>query len=149
MHYYPAFICENGHVLEVASFECDSLYCSECSAPIISMCPNCRSTIRGHEVGCSGHYRIPSYCDKCGNPYPWTFRAQAIAEAIIKEDTNISTDERDLLLDVVPDMIVETPKTRLAAVRIKKAFKVLGTFAADGLRQFLIDYGCDLLRQLI
>ena len=42
------------------------------------------------------------------------------------------------------NIMVETPKTTLAATRIKKALLTAGHFTADALRQFVIDFGCEL-----
>lgn len=142
-------ICENGDIIESSSTYCDMKYCEKCSAPVISACPQCGTPIRGHEEGVSGYYHIPSYCRECGSPYPWTEKAIQSAACLLAEDENITAEECNRLIEILPDAMTETPRTNLAAVRIRKALKILGTFAADGLRQFVLDYGCDLLKNLI
>lgn len=51
------------------------------------------------------------------------------------------------MLESLPDIISETPKTQIAVVRFKKALAKVGSFTADGLRQFVIDFGCELAKQ--
>lgn len=51
------------------------------------------------------------------------------------------------LIEILPDVISETPKTQLAAFRIQKAMTSCSKFLAEGLRQFAIDFGCELLKQ--
>ena len=90
---------------------------------------------------------MPAYCRGCGKPYPWTERAIQATIELLAEDDNITADECNRLIEVLPDTISETPRTQLAIVRIKKALKYLGEFAADGIRQFIIDFGCELVKK--
>lgn len=148
MRYYPAFICEKGDIIETSQWFCDSKYCEKCNAPVISKCKVCGTPIRGHAENASGAYTLPLYCRECGNPYPWTAATLQATADILKEDDFINEEERSRLIEVLPDVISETPKTQLALVRIKKALRKLGTFAADGLRQFILDFGCELAKDL-
>lgn len=146
MNYYPAHICDNGHPVSTSAPTCDDRYCSICGAAVISSCPDCHTMIRGHRYGASGYYIIPAYCTACGKPFPWTDKAIQSAIALLAEDENITEDECNRLIEVLPDAISETPKTQLAAVRFKKALKYVGTFTAEGIRQFLIEFGCELMK---
>lgn len=58
----------------------------------------------------------------------------------------LPVEQKDLI-DLLPDAMAETPRTNLAAARIKKAMSTAGSFLADGLRQFAIDFGCELLKK--
>lgn len=51
----------------------------------------------------------------------------------------------DPLIDVLPDVVSETPKTQLAASRMKRAL-ALGGWLAEGLREFLVAFGCELVK---
>lgn len=145
--YHLAYICENGHPVDVISDYCVDRYCTQCGAPIIFQCPICGETINGMEHDCSGSYVVPSYCRGCGNPLPWTDRAAQATAELLAEDENITTDEANKLVDVFPDIITETPRTQLAVVRLKKAMKNLGSFAAEALKQFVLDFGCELVKR--
>lgn len=149
MEYHPAFICENGHVVSSFRDQCSNKYCKLCGAAVIAHCPSCGTVIQGDERGSSGGYRAPGYCHACGQPYPWVERSmQAVAE-LLAEDEMITPDECNRLIEVLPDTLVETPRTQLAAARARKALKHLGSITADALRQFLIDCACDLVKKQI
>jgi len=152
MGYFPAFICENGHEISTNSNACLDKFCTECGAPVISKCPSCGKTIRGISNGDYGFlcvYHVPAYCPDCGQPYPWTKTAIQATIDMLAEDEDYPEQDRERLVEVIPDIISETPKTKLAAVRVKKALNSLGSFAAEGLRSFLIDFGCEFVKSQI
>lgn len=66
---------------------------------------------------------------------------------MIQEDSILSELERNSLQQSLPDIIAETPKTKVASIRIKKALLTVGEFTADALRQFVIDFGCELAKK--
>ena len=151
--YSTAQICMNGHCITSSADshpEYKQSFCDQCGAPTIMTCPECNALIRGeYEVeglwGSLG-YVVPAYCYNCGKPYPWTKATiDAIAE-LVMEDEKLQDIEKEALVSSLPDAIAETPKTRLAVTRIKKALLVAGKFTADGLRQFAIDFGCEFLK---
>lgn len=150
MAHYPAFICENGHVIKSLSDSCTDKFCTICGARVIFKCPNCNIVIRGRSRDTYGfvtEYTAPAYCKDCGKPYPWTRNAIEATVLMLEEETNLAHDERQKIIDILPDVITETPRTQLAAVRIRKAIASAGSFVAEGLRQFAIDFGCELLKK--
>lgn len=152
MSNYPAFICENGHVISTESRECSKKFCSACGKPVVSTCESCGSKIPGrpvHEYEWGAPYIVPSYCEKCGKPYPWVTAALASTILAIRESKEFSQVEIQQIESILPDVICETPKTQLAAVRIKNAIEKGKDFAANILKQFVIDFGCDLILQLL
>lgn len=66
---------------------------------------------------------------------------------MIQEDEELSDLERQNLENSLPDIISETPKTKVASIRIKKALLTAGEYTADALRQFVIDFGCELAKK--
>lgn len=147
MNYFPAYICLNGHEISSSNRSCDFDYCTDCGAKVVHRCIFCSSEIKGHPYGECGYFDVPSYCHACGKPYPWTEAAIQATMELLAEDEHITTDECNRLAEILPDAISQTPRTNLAAVRIGKALKVLGNFAADGLKQFILDFGCEVIRQ--
>lgn len=149
MSYYPAFICTNGHERSTMSYSCSDKYCTECGSPVISRCAECGAAIRGKyesDFAFASSYKIPSYCHRCGKPYPWTVAAIEATVAILRE-SELTFEEQEKIKSILPDVITETPKTQLAALRLKKAMSTAGSFVADGLKEFVISFGCEMLKK--
>lgn len=147
--YFCAAICENGHVASscLDNPKCEERFCKECGAPIITECPACGKPIRGHFNDLNSlmrKYQVPKYCVYCGAPYPWTKFALDATNELIAEDENLSKDEKNLLSQSLPDVMVETPRTQLAATQIKRSLKIAGQFTTEAIKQFVIDFGCEL-----
>lgn len=146
-------ICLNGHVLiEHTPLSTDE-YCEICGAKMTSKCPHCQKNIKewhfGNGVAVLGtpKYEKPLYCKSCGKPYPWTETALEATALMIQEDNELSELERKSLEDSLPDIISETPKTKVASIRIKKALLTASEFTSETLRQFVIDFGCELAKK--
>lgn len=149
MDFY-AHVCLNGHVLIAREKISEVEFCEKCGAKMIDTCPSCQSFIKEwhyppNTIGTPKYERV-SYCQKCGNAYPWTkFALDAMAD-LIAEEAELNDIEQEKLVSSLPDIITETPKTSVAVVRFKKAFLSAGKFTADALRQFAIDFGCELAK---
>ena len=149
--YHGASICKNGHV--VSKYDANvQKFCSICGAEIISSCSYCSTPIRGLLktdmciVG-SRPYNCPDYCFNCSKPYPWTESALQNAALLIQEEDELSEQLKCSLIDSLPDIVSETPATNLAVVRMKKCLASAGKFTADAIRQFAIDFGCELVKK--
>lgn len=119
---------------------------------MLSKCPNCNSTIRewhynGITVLGSVNYDRPNYCKFCGKAYPWTESALESTALLIQEEEELSEQSKESLIESLPDVITETPKTNLAIIRVKKCLASAGKFTADAVRQFAIDFGCELVKK--
>lgn len=155
-YYCTAQICHNGHLITNSTEfypERTQRNCSECGAVTYSACPSCCEPIRGSlcdDNDCLISDPLPpAYCHACGKPYPWTEAALESAKAVIREEDSMSFQQQEDLIEVLPDMIVETPRTNLATVRMKKALASVGSFTADALKSFLIDFGCEVIKRQI
>ena len=153
-HYDIAQICLNGHCItscaQSNSQRCKD-FCPSCGQPTITACPQCGASIPGryHMDGvCDfSEYEIPKYCSNCGSAYPWTEAAiQATAELLALED-NWTVEQTQFLVDSLPDLITNTPKTKLAIVKFKKLLSTASHITVEGIRQFAIDFGCELVKQ--
>lgn len=156
-YYHTAQICHNGHLICNSvdrDFEFSQNFCSKCGAPTIKSCPSCSSPIRGtFNYDCDDLIiidtpTVPSYCHACGKPFPWTASAIENTALLIREEESLSEQQKITIVESLPDIITETPKTNLAAVRVKKGLANAGQFTADALRQFVIDFGCELAKKL-
>lgn len=149
MQFY-ATICQNGHLQIKSSLGSKDMYCEKCGGKILTRCPACNTPIRewqeDDDVLFIGYPSMdkPLYCRECGKPYPWTQSAIEATVLMIHEDEELSELERKNLESSLPDLISETPKTKVATIRVKKALLTAGTFTAEALRQFVIDFGCEL-----
>ncbi len=145
-------ICQNGHVLIERSPLSKEQFCETCGAKLLSKCPNCQTVIKewhygGVAVLGTPKYERPLYCKSCGKPYPWTEAALEATALMIQEDAELSELERKTLEECLPDIISETPKTKVASVRVKKALLTAGEFTVEAVRQFVIDFGCELAKK--
>lgn len=145
------YICLNGHVfIPRESYEAP-IYCEKCGVRVIDKCSCCGEVIKywaDYEVpeGTIPEYERAAYCKKCGASYPWTQAAIESAAELIYEEDQLDKVQQEKLLSSLPDIITETPKTQIAVVRFKKAMLAAGKFTVEGLRQFAIDFGCELAK---
>lgn len=115
-------------------------YCASCGSATILRCKNCNTLIPESRIR-------PNYCTACGFPYPWTEAAIKNATLLISEEEELSTQLKTSVIESLPDIITETPGTNLATVRVKKCLASAGKFTADAVRQFVIDFGCELAKK--
>ena len=151
--YKFANVCRNGHCISdfLNTPEIKEHYCEVCGAETIVRCLNCAEPIRG-KYNAPGvldltPFHVPKYCRVCGKPYPWTESAIETASAIILEDAELDESQSEALISSLPDIMAETPRTKLAVIRMKKALMAVGKFTAEGLRDFAIDFGCELAKR--
>lgn len=74
---------------------------------------------------------VPAYCYACGAPYPWTKAILKTAENIINMLDELTPEQKKQLVDFIPDIIVETPQSRYAALVFAKLL--------DGLQGLTVD----------
>lgn len=154
--YHTAQICLNGHMITDRVNEHPELsqsYCSHCGAPTITRCPSCNARLHG-DYDCDvltfdESTPVESYCYNCGKPYPWTESAIQNTSQMIMEEESLTNSVKNAMIESLPDIISETPKTNLAAVRLKKGLSSAGKFTAEAIRQFVIDFGCELSIKLL
>ena len=144
--------CINGHTLVSSRWIDKAEFCEKCGAKMMDKCQECGSPIkewnyRGAAVLGTPQYARAAYCKWCGKPYPWTQSAFEAVIDLVQEEEELDDIQRSKLVDSLPDIISETPKTQVAIVRFKKALLSAGKFTADGLRQFAIDFGCELAKK--
>lgn len=154
-HFLTAQVCMNGHLITSAvefNPELKQDYCSKCGAKTITKCLHCGAPIHGELYDDDVIIIAPpttadSYCTNCGKPYPWTKSALESTALLIQEEEELSEQLKTSLVESLPDIITETPKTNLAVVRVKKCLASAGKFTADAVRQFAIDFGCEFVKK--
>ena len=137
-----AQICLNGHVVNASSkrfpqFNQD--FCSDCGKKTITSCPACGRPIRGAYVEGWGDFDRPSFCHACGKPYPSIVERLEAAKAYADEADGLSAEERETMKKSFDELIAESPKTQLAAMRFKKLLPKVSSQIGGALRDLLVD----------
>jgi hypothetical protein len=155
-YYDVAQICENGHVINSMARgypNSNQDYCDKCGAPTLMACPSCQTAIRGdyHVPGVISFsdYRVPSFCYKCGEPFPWTAAALRAAEELAEELEGLTDDERESLKKSLNELVRETPNTRVAETRFKRIMKKVGKDGYESMRSILTDIVSETVRKTI
>lgn len=85
-------VCTNGHQITSrydGSPQFRSDFCVECGAKTIHLCPSCDHPIKGeYEVDgviSLGSTAVPSHCEKCGEPFPWTTCGKEQTEDLLNQ----------------------------------------------------------------
>ena len=141
--YDVAQVCLNGHKInscheDLPQYSSD--HCSDCGASTITACPSCDVSIRGYVRGSMSfaEYVVPKFCSACGEPYPWTASALEAAKAMAEEIGGLSEDERSALSASLEDLVRDTPRSPVAAMRFKRYLAKAGTSAASAFKDILI-----------
>ncbi|MEJ5377088.1 MAG: DUF2321 domain-containing protein [bacterium] len=155
-HYDVAQICEKGHVINSMARDYPNSnqdYCDKCGAPTLMACPFCKTAIRGyyHVPGVTGfsNYNAPSFCYKCGKPFPWTAAALTAAQELADELDGLTDDERESLKKSLDELVCETPSTRVAETRFNRIMKKVGKDGYDSMRSILTDIVSETVRKTI
>jgi len=152
--YHIAQICKNGHVINTSADrypESNQDYCSRCGAATIMHCEDCGAPIRGyHELpGVIGffEYERPSFCYKCGSPYPWTKSALHAARELAQTLDGLDAEEVQELQKSLEDLVRETPRTKVAETRFKRIMKKVGSDGYGAMRDILISVVSEAVRK--
>ncbi len=154
--YDVAQICLNGHLINdlvLARPELNKNFCDKCGAATITTCQKCNAEIPGERLPVSGFLRtrilVPAFCSNCGTSYPWTEKGLEAARELIRELEGLSEDEKAILAKDLDDIITDTPKTKVAAVRWKKALSKVGKETAHALRDILVDIASETAKKAL
>lgn len=148
-----AQVCVNGHVLTSSvelSPERVAARCSQCGAGTTSKCSACGTAIRGYHsspgVISLSPYELPSHCHECGTPYPWTAARIAALEELI-ELSDLEQGDKDQMKREVDALVVESPRTRVAAARMAAFLRRAGVAYTVPLSGALREMACPVARE--
>ena len=155
--YRKAEICLNGHPTTgdfEYSGEFASPHCSKCGAETIRKCPTCKSFIRGRYktegiAFIGGNYQAPAYCPSCGDAYLWTQTALNSARELVEELDELDLEEKGKLNGSIEELVQDSPKAQVAAVRFKKLMKKVGGGATDAMGGILGNVVSEAIKKLI
>lgn len=150
-------ICLNGHMI-TDNEDIDAIttgFCPTCGEKLISKCPICKNYIPGETtsddfvfVGFPSE-PVPNYCAHCGNAYPWTKRAIDSAKELINFSKKLNDKEKQQLAESIPDLISDTPRTKIAIVKFKLLSKKAGSTIASGLHDILVDVVSETVKKTL
>jgi len=154
--YDTAQICINGHVINSMTrfaSQRNSSFCQKCGAPTITNCQECGDDIRGYYhvsgvIDLGSNYILPSFCQNCGKPYPWTAAKLKEAQEFSDELDNLSLEEREILKKSIDD-IIRDRNTTVSANRYKMFAAKAGKSAADGLWFIIRDLVSETAKKII
>jgi hypothetical protein len=149
-HYHGATICINGHVANYDEPN-HQKYCSVCGKETISECQYCHAPIRGRlydgEILIRPRYQKDMYCYECGKPYPWTEAIIKASTDLLWMDEDLSSDQKEILKNAIPDLIVEAPATPVAVASYKKYISKASDYISNALYQLLVDVVSESVKQ--
>lgn len=151
-----AQICLNGHVITSGlrlSPELAEDRCSKCGAETTSECPSCECAIRGYYsvpgVIAFNEYLRPAFCHRCGEPFPWTKSMLEAARELAMDEEVLSQDERKAWVASLDDLVVDTPRTQVAALRFKKYFAKAGAATAAAMREIIVEIASEAAKKAL
>jgi hypothetical protein len=148
MSYDFSQYCMNGHKTNKGAnnFPNDNKeYCPACGAKTITHCPNCNTPIREEYIL---RAPPPRFCEKCGSPFPWT-ESKIVAVKELAQEFGIKDDDLEKISTSMNDLMANTPKTDLAAIRFKKIMSSLGPVAYDMSIKILTDVLSETAKKIL
>lgn len=146
-YYYDiAQICLSGNVINDSyerNPEENKKFCEICGEKTITKCPNFKSEIKGAKyvlidlatnpqfaydpyMKSNEPFKSSAFCTNCGNPYSWTKKKIKAAREITQELENLSPEEKEILTQSIDDIIRDTQRAEIAAIKFKKLLPKIG-----------------------
>jgi hypothetical protein len=137
--------------MSVSSPERKKKFCSECGVATVTACLSCDAPVKGEYLSSLSvaPYSLPSFCDNCGGPYPWTEASLKAAKDLSDEIDALTTEEKELLKRSLEDIVRDTPRTAVASARFKRLAAKGGKEAAEGFKQILIGIATETAKKMI
>lgn len=154
---YTQEVCLNGHQITAYSKSNQdpnpANFCEDCGVKVICTCQSCQCPIDGKisypGVISNKKVPVPSFCKYCGNPYPWTESIIEGTKELLDLDSTISSEDKESIENSVPDLLVDTPKTKVAATKFKMLTASATSIVKDGLRELLVDVVSETAKKIM
>lgn len=145
MGYYDVHqICLNGHQITFfykSNPESRKKFCNECGEKTIHQCPSCKHPIKGdyysEDIVGSCEIPLPSHCENCGEPYPWSIPK----DVDTKERIFSSGTQHDAYVEI--KKIFQLAKTSLFIIDTYidgTIFEIISTIPAPNLKIQILTY---------
>lgn len=93
--------------------------------------------------------RPPQFCYNCGHPFPWIEMKIQAAKELASEIEDISKGDIEILTNSINDIVNDTPKTQIAAVRFSKVLSRVGQGTMNIFRDLLVDIASETAKKII
>lgn len=149
-------VCINGHQ-ETDRYESTTdpkEFCMDCGKRLISTCQSCHTPIKGHlkVQGLYGYFepeKVPNYCSYCAAPHPWTSSILEQSVELLALDTELSSSQKELIKNALPDLLVDTPATQVAIAKYKLNISNATKVVKDAMYNILIDAVSETAKKLL
>jgi len=85
----------------------------------------------------------------CGAAFPWTERRLAAPRELASDLEQLSPEERERLIDTLPDLVRDVPMTQVSAGRFKRLAAKAGVEAGGAFRDILVDVAGETAKKVI
>jgi hypothetical protein len=153
MEYDVMEVCLNGHkitgCLKSQPFRHEN-FCNTCGAETTSKCGSCDAVIRGdrHTRGGPISRSVPHYCINCGATYPWQTAAIENFKEIVRE-SDLSSEDQEVLNKALPDIVSDTPKTESASLKVKRILEKMGKPLYEIAIKVVTDVGSETAKKIL
>lgn len=79
----------------------------------------------------------PLFCSHCGKPFPWTETAIEQASELLDLIDELSDEQKQTLKASLPDLVADSPRTQVAAIRTGKALARVEAHFREAFKQIL------------
>ncbi len=157
-------ICHNGHIV-TAGYGSNELreqgiipagdlkkFCPVCGKPIILGCTHCHALIlleTTYNVDLDQMYILPNHCYNCGQAYPWMEAKIKAAQELADELQHLTKAEKEALKGTIPDLVSETPRTHVAAIKFKRLANKAGSEGLDIFKDVLTGVLVETAKKLL
>jgi len=93
-------------------------------------------------------YSRPAYCNNCGRAFPWTTAAVAATKELAIE-ADLSEMDRNELPDIIENLVRETPRSSVAAARMRRILEKAKPWASEGFKTILIEVVTEGAKKMI
>lgn len=151
--YGNAAVCGNGHPAsgDTSSWQATN-FCENCGDAVLTQC-TCGNAIRGRynadNVISFAPYIPPAYCHACGLPHEWTKRGIEAAMEAARFGEELSDSELQLLRDAALDVTVDTPKTKLASLKIRQLLQKISGPSRKIAQDLFVEIASETAKKLI
>lgn len=155
--YEAAQICVEGHVITSMADtapERRADFCPSCGKKTTTSCGKCEAAIRGYfhvegVVSIGRKYNAPSFCHACGHAYSWTSAKLASASELADEPDGLGIEEQEKIKGTFDDLIRDTSRTELAAIRFKKLIAKASGVAVPAIRDVITSVATEAVKKSI
>ena len=92
---------------------------------------------------------VPAFCMDCGAPFPWTKEKLGIARELISDIRELDNEEKENFYRSIEDITKESPRTQLAAIKVKGYLAKAGNVVGGAIRDIVVDIASETAKKMI